>query len=42
MLITAHVGHWALAMLEFAPVLVVLVFAVWKMRSGRPAVAPES
>ena len=35
MLVTAHIGHWALGMLELMPVVAVLVAVVWKTRSDR-------
>ncbi len=41
MLVTAHIAHWALGMLEAMPVVVVLVVVVWKLRSDR-RVASES
>ena len=42
MLVTAHVAHWALPMLELAPVITVVVVAiVWKLRNRDP-VAGES
>ena len=37
MLVTGHIGHWALAMLELAPVItVVVVIVVWKVRNRHP------
>ena len=41
MLVSAHIGHWALGMLELIPALVVLVVTVWKWRRARPLSARE-
>ncbi|HWI06360.1 MAG TPA: hypothetical protein VNT54_02445 [Solirubrobacteraceae bacterium] len=40
MLVTAHLAHWGLAMLELAPVVaVVVVTIVWKVRKRDPVAA---
>lgn len=37
MVVIAHAGHWALGVLQFAPVLAVAAFAVWQSRRARGA-----
>ena len=38
MFVTAHFAHWALGLMEVAPILtIVIVLAVWHSRGRRPA-----
>ncbi len=37
MFLIAHAGHYALGVLEFAPLLAVAAFAVWSSRARRGA-----
>jgi hypothetical protein len=45
MIVIAHAGHWALGLVEAAPVFVVAAFALWRSlgeRGGRQAAPPAA
>ena len=35
MIVIAHAGHWALGLLEAAPLLIVVAFAAWRTHAER-------
>jgi hypothetical protein len=35
MIVIAHAGHWALGLLEAAPLLIVAAFATWRTHAER-------
>lgn len=42
MIVIAHAGHWALGLLEAAPLFVVAAFALWRSLGDRRRAVPPA